>query len=188
MSYEYSEDGLVEAATQDGLEALGWTVVTAWKKESLAIQVDRSDSLLGRLNKAEVLLERHVLQALRALNPGLPEAAYQQAVFLLKESAADKHLAAINKDKHDLLVKGVPVSFQDDKGVLQKKRMRVFDFDNPVNNHFLAVRQFEVVGKLYNCRPDVVGFVNGIPLVFFELKAHHTNLRDAFDNKALCES
>ena len=123
---------------------------------------------------------------LRALNPGLPEAAYQQAVFLLKEPAADKHLAAINKDKHDLLVKGVPVSFQDDKGILQKKRLKVFDFDNPANNHFLAVRQFEVVGKLYNRRPDVVGFVNGIPLVFFELKAHHTDLRHGFDNN-LCD-
>ena len=182
MSYEYSEDGLVETATQEGLEALGWTVVTAWKKESLAIQVDRSDGLLGRLNKSEVILERYVLQALRVLNPDLPDTAYQQAVLQLKESAADKHLAAINKDKHDLLVKGVPVSYQDDKGILQKKRLKVFDFDNPVNNHFLAVRQFEVVGKLYNCRPDVVGFVNGIPLVFFELKAHHTDLRDAFDN------
>ena len=49
MSYEYSEDGLVETATQEGLEGLGWTVVTAWKKESLAIQADRSDGLLGRL-------------------------------------------------------------------------------------------------------------------------------------------
>ena len=65
----------------------------------MATQADRSDGLLGRLNKSEVVLERYVLQALRVLNPGLPEAAYQQAIFLLKEQAADKHLAAINKDK-----------------------------------------------------------------------------------------
>lgn len=129
-----------------------------------------------------MILERYLLQALRTSNPDVPEAAYQQAVNVLKESAADKHPAAINKDKHNLLVKGVPISYQDDKGVLQKKRLKVFDFDDPANNHFLAVRQFEVVGKLYNRRPDVVGFVNGIPLVFFELKAHHTDLRHAFDN------
>jgi len=186
MSYEYSEDGLIEAATQEALEALGWTVVTAWQKESLATQANRSDGLLGRLNKSEVILVRYVLQALRTLNPDLPETAYLQAVLLLKESSADKHLAAINKEKHDFLVKGVPVSYQDDKGVLQKKNLKVFDFDNPANNHFLAVRQFEVVGKLYNRRPDVVGFVNGIPLVFFELKAHHTDLRHGFDNN-LCD-
>ena len=182
MSYEYSEDGLVEAATHEVLDALGWTVVTAWQKESLATQADRSDGLLGRLNKSEVLLERYLLRALRTLNKDLPETAYQQAVLLLKESAADKHMAAINKEKHDLLIKGVPVSYQDEKGVLQKKRLKVFDFDELTNNDFLAVRQFEVVGKLYNRRPDVVGFVNGIPLVFFELKAHHTDLRHAFDD------
>ncbi|MBU2570503.1 MAG: type I restriction endonuclease subunit R [Gammaproteobacteria bacterium] len=182
MSYEYSEDGLIETATQEALEDLGWTVVTAWQNESLATQADRSDGLLGRLNKSEVILERYLLQALRTSNPDVPEAAYQQAVNVLKESAADKHPAAINKDKHDLLVKGVPISYQDEKGVLQKKCLKVFDFDDPANNHFLAVRQFEVVGKLYNRRPDVVGFVNGIPLVFFELKAHHTDLRHAFDN------
>jgi type I restriction enzyme R subunit len=182
MSYEYSEDDLIEAATQEVMEALGWTVVTAWQKESLATQADRSDGLLGRLNKSEVILVRYVLQALRALNPDLPEAAYQQAILLLKESAADKHLAAINKEKHNFLVKGVPVSYQDNKGVLQKKSLKLFDFDSPANNHFLAVRQFEVVGKLYNRRPDVVGFVNGIPLVFFELKAHHTDLRHAYDD------
>ncbi|MFZ2451612.1 MAG: type I restriction endonuclease subunit R [Methylovulum miyakonense] len=186
MSYEYSEDGLIEAATQEVLEALGWTVLTAWQKESLSTQENRSDGLLGRLNKSEVLLERYLLPALRMLNPGLPETAYRQAVEVLKESAADKQLAAINKDKHELLVKGVPVSFQDDQGVLQKVRVRVFDFDHAPNNHFLAVRQFEVVGKLYNRRPDVVGFVNGIPLVFFELKAHHTDLRQGFDNN-LCD-
>jgi type I restriction enzyme R subunit len=186
MSYEYSEDGLVEAATQEVLEALGWTVLTAWQHESLATQDNRSDGLLGRLNKSEVLLERYLLQALRALNPDLPETAYQQAVDVLKETAADKQLAAINKDKHELLVKGVPVSFQDDEGVLQKVRLRVFDFEHPSDNHFLAVRQFEVVGQLYNRRPDVVGFVNGIPLVFFELKAHHTDLRQGYDNN-LCD-
>lgn len=186
MSYEYSEDGLIEAATQEVLETLGWTVVAAWQKESLATQADRSDGLLGRLNKSEVILARYVLQALRTLNPDLPETAYQQAVFLLKESPADKHLAAINKEKHDFLVKGVPVGYQDDKGVLQKKRLKVFDFDNPAGNHFLAVRQFEVMGNLYNRRPDVVGFVNGIPLVFFELKAHHTDLRHGFDDN-LCD-
>jgi len=182
MSYEYSEDGMTEAATQEVLEELGWTVVTAWQNESLATQADRSDGLLGRLNKTEVILERYLLQALRTSNPDMPEAAYQQAVNVLKESAADKHPAAINKHKHDLLVKGVPIRYQDEKGVLQKKCLKVFDFDDPANNHFLAVRQFEVVGKLYNRRPDVVGFVNGIPLVFFELKAHHTDLRHAFDN------
>ena len=59
-------------------------------------------------------------------------------------------------------------------------KLKVFNFKEYTDNHFLAVRQLEVVGELYNRRPDVVGFVNGIPLVFFELKAHHTDLRNAY--------
>jgi type I restriction enzyme R subunit len=175
MSYQYSEDGLVEAATQEVLENLGWQVAYAWKKETFG-----QDGLLGRENKSEVILTRHLRVALKKLNPGLPETAYNHAIDQIVEKAADKTLGQINRDKHALLTKSVQVSFQNDKGQLEKKRLKVFDFDNPTENDFLAVRQFEVTGDLYNRRPDVVGFVNGIPLVFFELKAHHTDLENAY--------
>ncbi len=182
MSYEYSEDGLVEAATQEVLEDLGWTVEYAWHKERFSNLPDRSDGLLGRANKSEVVLVRYLLAALRRLNPDCPETAYQQAVEKISLKVADKALAAINKKKHTLLVNGVEVSYQNDKDVLKKKTLKVFDFKQPEKNDFRAVRQLEVVGKLYNRRPDIVGFVNGIPLVFFELKAHHTDLRHAYDD------
>lgn len=175
MSYQYSEDGLVEAATQEVLESLGWHVVYAWKKETFG-----ADGLLGRENKSQVILTRYLDEALKKLNPGLPEVAYNHAIDQVIEKMADKTLGHLNKDKHDLLTKGVQVSFQNDKGQLEKKRLKIFNFDQPTENHFLAVRQFEVVGELYNRRPDVVGFVNGIPLVFFELKAHHTDLENAY--------
>ncbi len=175
MSYEYSEDGLVENATEEGLKALGWQVVKAWKNETFG-----PDGLLGRGDKSEVILKRDVLKALKGLNPDLPDSAYMQALYQIIEKSADKTLAQINNDKHELLTKGILVSFKDAKGHAQSKRLKVFDFDNPTNNDFLAVRQLEVVGELYNRRPDVVGFVNGIPLVFFELKAHHQDLAHAF--------
>lgn len=177
MSYEYSEDGLVEAATQEVLEELGWKVVTAWHNESFG-----KDGLLGRENKSEVVLTRHLRGALEKLNPALPDTAYNHAIDQITEKAANKTLGQLNKDKHVLLTKGVSVSYQNDKGQLEKKRLKVFDFDNPTNNDFLAVRQLEIVGDLYNRRPDVVGFVNGIPLVFFELKAHHTDLENAYND------
>ncbi len=167
MSYEYSEDGLVEQASQEVLEQLGWDVKTAWHNESYSVKEDRSDGLLGRANKSEVILQRYLKEALVGLNPDLPNSAYQSAIEQIAQVEADKSLGAINKKKHELLTKGVPVSFQDDKGQLQKKRLKVFDFNQPENNHFLAVRQLEIAGKIYNRRPDVVGFVNGIPLVFF---------------------
>ncbi|MCW9038202.1 type I restriction endonuclease, partial [Altibacter sp.] len=180
MSYEYSEDGLVETASQEVLEDLGWQVETAWHKESFSNKSDRSDGLLGRADKSEVILKRYLLAALQEFNPDLPNNAYQSAIDQIAQIEADKSLGAINKLKHSLLTDGVDVSYQDSKGVLQKKKLKVFDFKNPNENHFLAVRQLEVVGKLYNRRPDIVGFVNGIPLVFFELKAHHTDLRNGY--------
>ena len=175
MSYEYSEDGLIEQATQDVLEELGWQVVTAWQNENFG-----EDGLLGRDNKSEIILSRYLMQALEKLNPDLPKTAYEQAIEQISQKIADKTLGRINKEKNDLLKNGVPVSFTNDKGELVKKKLKVFNFKEYADNHFLAVRQLEVVGELYNRRPDVVGFVNGIPLVFFELKAHHTDLRNAY--------
>lgn len=175
MSYEYSEDGLVENATEEVLKALGWRVVKAWKNETFG-----PEGLLGRDDKSEVILKRDVRHALKAFNPDLPDSAYSEALYQIMEKSADKTLGQLNKDKHDLLTKGISVSFKDAKGQTQSKRLKVFDFDNPLNNSFLAVRQLEVVGELYNRRPDVVGFVNGIPLVFFELKAHHQDLAHAY--------
>lgn len=175
MSYEYSEDALIEQATHDVLEELGWQVVTAWKNESFG-----ENGLLGRENKSEVILARYLFAALEKLNPKLPDAAYQQAIEQIQQKVADKTLGRINKEKYEILKNGVPVSFTNEKGELVKKKLKVFNFNDYSDNHFLAVRQLEVVGELYNRRPDVVGFVNGIPLVFFELKAHHTDLRNGY--------
>lgn len=175
MSNEYSEDNLVEAAAQQALEDLGWTVKYAWQKETFG-----EKGLLGREDKSEVILKRYLLKALVKLNPDLPNVAYQHAIDQIIQKAADKTLVQINKEKYTLLTKGVDVSFTNEKGELVKKKLQIFDFENPTENDFLAVRQLEVVGELYNRRPDVIGFVNGIPLVFFELKAHHTDLRNAF--------
>jgi type I restriction enzyme, R subunit len=175
MSYEYSEDGLIENATQQVLEELGWEVVAAWKKESFG-----PDGSLGRENKSEVILKKFLLPALKRLNPNLPETAYIQAIEQVEQKSADKTLPRLNKDKYELLKEGIPVSYTNHKGELEKKKLKVFDFDNYDANHFLAVRQLEVVGELYNRRPDIVGFVNGIPLILFELKGHHTDLRNAY--------
>jgi len=175
MSYEYSEDGLVEQATQDVLEELRWQVLRAWKNETFG-----EHGLLGREDKSEVILRRYLLIALKKLNKDLPETAYTQAIEQIAQKEAGKTLERINKDKYELFKKGVEVSYTNEKGELVKKRLKVFNFEDPTINHFLAVRQLEVVGELYNRRPDVVGFVNGIPLVFFELKAHHTDLRNAY--------
>ena len=177
MSYEYSEDALIENATQDVLQELGWEVRTAWKNESFG-----ENGLLGRDNKTEVVLEKYLLAALQKLNPDLPEVAYTRALEKITQKEADKTIAQQNKAKYQLLKNGVEVSFVNAEGKNQKKTLRIFDYQNYRNNHFLAVRQLEVSGELHNRRPDVIGFVNGIPLVFIELKSHANDLRSAYED------
>ncbi len=75
MSYEYSEDALVETATQQVLEELDWKVVYAWTKETFGI-----NGLLGRETKSEVILRRYLLVALKKYNQGLPESAYNDKI------------------------------------------------------------------------------------------------------------
>ena len=175
MSWEYSEDNLVEEATCDIFKELGWQIETAWHNETFG-----ESGLLGRENKSEVILSKFLLPVLEKLNPDLPKSAYKDAYLKIAQREADKRLNRINKEKYELIKSGVQVSYTDDKGKLNKKTLRVFDFDNPENNHFLVVRQFEVTGELYSRRPDIVAFVNGIPLVFLELKAHHRDLQHAY--------
>ncbi|MEZ5573113.1 MAG: type I restriction endonuclease [Halioglobus sp.] len=67
------------------------------------------------------------------------------------------------------------------KNELEKKRLKVFDFDNPENNHFLCVRELWVRGDIYRRRADIVGFVNGLPLMFVECKTIHKDIRHAFE-------
>jgi len=177
MSYEYSEDGMVEEATKDVLTELGWNVVTAWHNETFG-----KDGLLGRENRSEVVLTRELRHALVTLNPGLPDTAYQQAIDIITQKTADKTLGKINQEKYKLLKDGVPVKFTNSDNELEERDLKIFDYQDYTNNSFLAVSQLEVVGDLYNRRPDIVGFVNGIPLVFFELKAHHQDLRHAYDD------
>src|SRR4051812_45717809 len=116
MSYEYSEDNLIERATEDVLKHLGWDVKPAWRNETFG-----ENGLLGRENKSEVILRRYLFHALRKFNPDLPENAYQQAVEQLEQKSADKSLGRINKEKYDLLKDGVQVSFANEKNQSEKR-------------------------------------------------------------------
>lgn len=175
MAYEFSEDGLIEQAVEDELKDIGWQVVTAWHHEDFG-----SESLLGRDNKTEVVLERYLRQALQKYNPHLPAMAYDRAIEKIVQINAGQTKEQLNKAKYKLLRDGVRVSFVNQKGQDEVKVLRVFDFDNYANNHFLAVRQLEVHSETYHRRPDVIGFVNGIPLVFMELKAPSVVLENAY--------
>jgi type I restriction enzyme R subunit len=139
---------------------------------------------LGRLNKKEVIIKRTFLQKLNEFNPGLPPKAYEEAYTKLTEESSTKSLAEINLEKHQLLKDGIPVDYINEKGEqVKNKTLKVFDFEEPGKNDFLAVRQLWIQGKSNReRRPDIIGFVNGIPLLFVELKAAHRKLENAYND------
>ena len=164
MSYEYSEDNLIEqTAIELFSKQLGWDTQIAFNKESFG-----EDSLLGRFNKKEVVLKKIVLEKLKQFNPNLPGSAYKNAYEKLIEESSVKSLDELNHEKYQLLRNGIPVDFINDKGeTIKNKTLKVFDFEEADNNHFLAVQQLWIEGKSgRQRRPDIIGFVNGIPLLF----------------------
>lgn len=173
----YTEDTLVQQTTADYLEQqLGWESVYAHNHEDFGPQ-----SLLGRTSERDVVLTRPLRERLAALNPGLPDEAYDDGVRRITATAVSQTIVAANHEKYDLLRDGVQVTYRDDKGRPTRRRLRVLDFDHPENNHFLCVREMWVRGDLYRRRPDIVGFVNGLPLLFIECKNIHRDMKAAFE-------
>ena len=174
---KYNEDTLVQETTANYLrDKLGWESVYAYNDETFG-----AEGTLGRKDETEVALTRYLSEALLKLNPGLPQEAYQAAMRDITEPAISQSRLHANREKYHLVRDGVLVSYRDEKGAIKKARLRVFDFQTPENNHFLCVRELWIKGDLYRRRADIVGFVNGLPLLFVELKNIHRDLRRAYE-------
>ena len=175
MTYDHDEYEL-EIATLSFLhDELGWDTYDA-THESFP------DSQLGRNNASEVVLAPRLDEALGRLNPDLPGEALGEAAELLTRARPPGSPVRNNRDVWKLLRDGAKVEVVSAEGAKETVTVRYVDWDEPDNNDFLAVRQFTVVGDLYKTRTDILGFVNGIPLLFIELKAPQINVKHAFDD------
>ena len=179
MGNNYSEDQLIEQTYIDIFKnQLLWEIANVYQGETFG-----ENSTIGRHSEADVLLKNRFLEAIQKLNPNLPVSAYELAYEIINNDDATKSLPDLNFEKHNFLKEGIPVTYKNEKNeIIRNKKIKVFDFDTIENNNFLAVQQLWVEGKSKRRkRPDIVGFVNGIPLLFVELKAHHRKIKVAFE-------
>jgi type I restriction enzyme R subunit len=181
-----SEDRLVQKTFADHLrDELGWESVYAWNQETFG-----TDGTLGRTDTREVVLTRDLRAALERLNSELPPTTFAEGVQKMGRHDFSRSLLQHNQEFYRFIRDGVPVTYKDAQGQSRDTRARVIDFHNGTgpdgkpNNRFLAVRELKLTGLRtpgYNRRADLVCFVNGLPLVFIELKAVYKNIRHGCD-------
>ena len=175
-----SEDRLVQQTFANHLrDRLGWESVYAYNAETFGPQ-----GTLGRASERDIVLVRDLHAALAHLNPELPESARAQAVEKLTRIDFARSLIQHNREFYGFIRGGVPVEWRDATGETRHAHAHVIDFRDAARNRFRAVRELKVQGVRvphYNRRADLVCFVNGLPLVFIELKAVYRNIRAGFD-------
>ena len=152
----------IEEAALAWFEALGYAI-------KHGPEIAPGEAAAERTDYGQVILEERLRQALARLNPLLPPEAIDEA-FRKLTRLEGANLEARNHVVHQMLVDGVTVEYRHPDGRIAGAQARVIDFDQPGNNDWLAVNQYTVTENKHNRRPDVVVFVNGLPLVLVELK------------------
>ena len=178
-------ESIVEDAALDWLEGLGYAVLYG---PDISPGVDTLTLALSQREReqySDVVLERRLRQALRHLNPDLPAEALEDAYHKLTRNDAPS-LVERNRAMHRILIEGIPVEYlqpsprpsptgrgrseAEGEGLRRWGIVRVIDFENPGANDWLAINQFTVAEGQHQRRPDVVFFINGLPLAVIELK------------------
>lgn len=175
-TYSGFSEAIVEDATIDILKSLGWTFA-----DPLDIAPDAPNK--ARLSNTEVVLSEIFKNAARRLNPDIPEDALESALkqVLISETPS---LIEENRRIHHLLVNGIDIEYRRPDGTIKGDKVWLMDFNNPSNNDFLITNQFTVVENGHNRRPDIVAFINGLPVAVIELKnaaSENATIEDAYN-------
>ncbi|MEZ4952622.1 MAG: type I restriction endonuclease subunit R [Saprospiraceae bacterium] len=143
------------------------------------------DSKLGRLNEKKVVSRNRLQAALEAINDHLPthqkDEAIREAIREITRNRSSLTALAANKEVHKLLKDGFPIKLKDDKGIEQPEKVIYIDFHRQTKNHFMVVEELPIIGKK-SCRTDLLVYVNGLPLVFIELKNSNVEVKNAYTN------
>jgi type I restriction enzyme R subunit len=162
LSLTHFTESVVEQAALAWLESMDYTILSGLEIAPGELQAERE-------NYGQVVLELRLRQALQRMNPQVPADALEEAFRKLTRPDTPS-LVANNHAVHTYLVEGVPVEYQRPDGSIGGDLVRVLDYETPDANEFVAVNQFTVVEDQHERRPDIVLFVNGLPLAVIELK------------------
>lgn len=175
-AHDYSEDTLIEQPAIELFASLGWDTGNLYGEWT------GSHSSEGRQFQQEVVLANRLRSALQKLNPDLPAAAIDTAIDEVTKDRSKLLPVNANLEIYGLLKDGVKVEITDEDGKSSLETIRVIDWKEPLNNDFLLASQFWIKGDHHTRRTDLIGFVNGLPLLFIELKASHKTLKAAYDD------
>ncbi|MDZ7829369.1 MAG: type I restriction endonuclease [Halofilum sp. (in: g-proteobacteria)] len=171
----YSEDALIEQPAIELFADLDWDTAKLYGEWSGTVSSE------GRQTQQDVVLVPRLRVALETLNPELPADVLEKAIEELTRDRSKLLAVNANLEIYRLLKDGVKVEMTDEDGGTTIETVRVIDWNQPEQNDFLLASQFWVRGELHTRRTDLVGFVNGLPLLFVELKASHKTLKAAYD-------
>ncbi|MDO8872286.1 MAG: DUF3387 domain-containing protein [Methanoregula sp.] len=175
-THEYSEDTLVELPTIALFSDMRWETANFFAETFLP-----GGGSQGRETPEEVVLVQRLRPVLKTFNPTLPADAIDLAIAELIRDRRTMSIVHANREIYQLLKDGIKVSWKNPQGETVTDKVKVIDWQHPENNQFLLVSQFWITGDLYKRRCDIVGFINGIPLMVMENKASHKNLKNAYE-------
>ncbi len=155
-------ESVVEEAALNWLENIGWSIKSG-------VEFSPDDAFSERTDYQQVVLEQRLKDALQFLNPELTSDALDDAYRKLTHPEGAS-LEARNRAFHRMLVDGVNIEYRTSNGAIRGTQVKIIDFEKPENNDWLAVNQFTVIENKHHRRPDIILFVNGLPLVVIELK------------------
>lgn len=156
---------------------LNWHEYYAYNTEKFG-----DESYLGRKDEKEIILDKYLRKALKKINPEVPDNGVEIAIKIFKSINISKSLMDTNEEKYHLIKNGIKIEVKNERGQLKPYTLKVIDFDSPEKNHFLFVRELWVKGDIYRRRIDGMGFVNGIPLIFMELKGDYVDIQRAYED------
>ena len=162
---DYGEDTLIEQPAIELFKALGYEIRNCFH-ETLG-----KNGTLGRKTTSEVVLIRYLKNSLLKLNPKSNLEAIDLAVEEIIRDRVSLSMVNANKEIYKLLKDGVKITYKNNEGDDIDDVICVIDWSEPSNNHYLLTSQLWITGEIYKRRADLIVFVNGIPLIFIELKA-----------------